>query len=174
MRLSRASRYALHAVAFLAAREGNPLATSSEIAGAAGLPVRFLQRALGRLVRAGEMALSPQQQAERYGATPRPARQCLGASRTTADPNQSRPSGPMKNAPGGNACSARLRRCRPERRGLRVTAWDSSGSGRGRWESKGAPAGGPRGDRPTASSGKARPAAAVAGSRSSGQRTGAY
>jgi Rrf2 family protein len=52
MKLTHASRYALHAMAHLAALKENPLLTSHDLAKARGLPERFLLKVLRPLVAA--------------------------------------------------------------------------------------------------------------------------
>lgn len=56
MRLTLASRYALHAVAYLARRGKGQRASVEEIAEAEGLPRHFVAKVLVRLVRAGLVA----------------------------------------------------------------------------------------------------------------------
>jgi Rrf2 family protein len=53
MQLNRSATYAVHALAFLACRKGNPTLTSHEMAEAAGLPEGFLPKVLKPLVWAG-------------------------------------------------------------------------------------------------------------------------
>jgi Rrf2 family protein len=53
MHLSRASSYALHALAILTTRKNGQLMPSHLIAEAAGIPERFLLKVLNPLVRAG-------------------------------------------------------------------------------------------------------------------------
>jgi len=52
MKLTRASSYALHAVAFMAAQKANPIVASHHIAKARGIPERFLLKVLKPLVSA--------------------------------------------------------------------------------------------------------------------------
>jgi Rrf2 family protein len=53
MKLTSATRYALHALAYLARHGGGRMLAAAAIAGAAGLPERFLVKALRPLVGAG-------------------------------------------------------------------------------------------------------------------------
>src|SRR3954468_6687158 len=53
MKLTRAATYALHALAHLAPREGDEVRPSHHIAGARGIPERFLLKVLKPLVSAG-------------------------------------------------------------------------------------------------------------------------
>jgi Rrf2 family protein len=52
MILTRASSYAIHAVAFLATQKGNPLVPARTVAENQGIAERFILRSLGQLVRA--------------------------------------------------------------------------------------------------------------------------
>lgn len=56
MRLTRASSYALHAVAFMAAQKQNPIVASHNVARARGIPERFLLKVLKPLVTARVLA----------------------------------------------------------------------------------------------------------------------
>jgi Rrf2 family protein len=56
MKLSHASRYALHAMTHLAALKENPVLTSHDLAQARGLPERFLLKVLRPLVAARLLA----------------------------------------------------------------------------------------------------------------------
>jgi Rrf2 family protein len=53
MRLTSASNYAIRAVRAMARQDGNPSMASHDIAGAEGIPERFLLKSLGLLVKAG-------------------------------------------------------------------------------------------------------------------------